>query len=239
MAILSEFLGNIVASVSNARVHSDIQTIQIAQEYAKNDLLQHFAVPRMRFSDVEIKIPVALESMKGSQPKQIESIDKESFLSIAYTGIIKTLDADKLPLEISNKLKTSLALNIEALETRLKENEGEKALREFADKMASEVILQIDLVWKLLKRKSPEAEERIKLQNKISDDLQGSLQKEIKLLPGTADLSSLNVIIEADKLREIKPEYIMMITMKISEEGMEWHKLENSDGRLISKLMPE
>ena len=67
--------------------------------------------------------------------------------------------------------------------------------------------------------------------------MQNSLKDEIKLTPESKD--SVQVTVEAAKLREIKPENIIIIKMKISEEGMEWIKMENNDGEVVSKLVPE
>jgi hypothetical protein len=47
------------------------------------------------------------------------------------------------------------------------------------------------------------------------------------------------VIVEAHKLREQKPENMIYIKLKISEEGMEWNKAENQEGKIESKLLPE
>ena len=63
MIELSRFLGELVSSISNARVQSDIQSVKIAEEYAKNNLLQHFSVPRMRVDKVELNIPVAVDKL--------------------------------------------------------------------------------------------------------------------------------------------------------------------------------
>jgi hypothetical protein len=45
--------------------------------------------------------------------------------------------------------------------------------------------------------------------------------------------------VESDKLREVKPENVIMIKMTLSEQGMEWIKMENNKGEVINKLMPE
>ena len=59
------------------------------------------------------------------------------------------------------------------------------------------------------------------------------LKKEIK------GLDDLHVIVEADRLREIKPENIITIKMTISEQGMEWINMEDRDGEIVNKLLPE
>ena len=59
------------------------------------------------------------------------------------------------------------------------------------------------------------------------------IYKEIKTL------DAVDIIVESDKLREIKPENVIMIKMTLSEQGMEWVTMEDKDGKLVNKLMPE
>ena len=59
MPTLNEYLGGIFSSITDARVMADVQTVQVAEQYARHDLLKHFAVPRMRIGDIELTKPVA------------------------------------------------------------------------------------------------------------------------------------------------------------------------------------
>jgi hypothetical protein len=74
------------------------------------------------------------------------------------------------------------------------------------------------------------------LEYNITNELRSTL---IKNQSENKVLESLQVIVEADKLREIKPENIIMIKFTLSEQGMEWIKIEDKDGNFSSKLMPE
>ncbi len=240
MADLSEFLGNIVSSVSNARVHADIETVRIAKEYAKNDLLQHFAVPRMRFNDVEIKIPIALESSKGKQPVEYEPINPQTIASTTYTQLLKVLEVDKLPAEISRSLRSAIGTELQTLQLKLQEKSIENPLNFFVDNVVAKLIVDLDVINKLLGRK-PLVDKTLRLvfQNKILDNLIMALKNEVKQKQVLNHGKFVNVIVEADRLKEIKSENIFTITMKISEEGMEWHKIENNNGEMVNKLMPE
>jgi len=239
MAKLSEFLGVLVSSISDARVKSDIQSVKIAEEYAKNDLLKHFAVPRMRVDKVELNIPVAIDELLEKKETVYEPIDNKSFSSIAYQQILKCLAVSKLSDEVSKTLRTDIAEHIHLLEAKIRVNQIENALEDFSKSIALKVINLKDIIFQETKRKPLSKDELSKLQNNIVKGLQASLKDEIKFKSETKVLESLQVIVEADKLREVKPENVIMIKMTVSEQGMEWIKMENIDGEVVTKLMPE
>lgn len=226
MAKLSEFLGELVSSISNARVQSDIQSVKIAEEYAKNKLLQHFAVPRMRVDKVELNIPIAIDKLLEKKEPVLEPIDNRSFSSTAYSTILGVFQVRSLPGDISKSLRTSIAENIKLLEAELSVNNVEKALRKFSETTASEAI-------KLSGRDREEA-----LFNNLTEGLNDSLRNEIKVRSDNP-VDLLHVVVEADKLREMKPENIMMIKMTVSEQGMEWVKMKDANEKIVTKLMPE
>jgi hypothetical protein len=225
MAKLSEFLGELVSSISSARVRSDLQSIRIAEEYAKDELLQHFTVPRMRVDKVELSIPVAVEKLIEKKGPIYEPIDTPKFSSITYDTILKTLEVRSLDSDVSKSLKTSIANNIKVLEAEISVNKLGNSLRKFSETIASETI-------KLSGR------ERVPLFDRLTGALNDSLKDEIKLRSDDP-VDSLYVVVEADKLREIKPENIVMIKMTVSEQGMEWIKMKNNEEEIVSKLMPE
>lgn len=239
MAKLSEFLGELVSSISNARVNSDLQSLLIAKEYAKNNLLQHFAVPRMRVDKVELNIPAALEEMIETKQTSNEPIDNKSFSSIAYQQILKTLNLSSLTNEVSKSLKTDIAEHIHLLEAKLNVGQQETALAEFCKDVAVKVIEKTEIIYKAAKRKQLSKEELLRLQDTMISDLKVVLANEIKIKPENRHYDSLQVIVEAARLHEIKPENMITIKMSISEQGMEWIKLENDKGEVVNKLMPE
>ena len=239
MAKLSEFLGVLVSSISDARVNSDIQSLKIAEEYAKNDLLKHFAVPRMRVDKVELKIPVDIDELLEKKETVYEPIDNKSFSAKAYQQILKSLAVNNLSNEVSKTLRTDIAEHIHLLEAKIRVNQIENALEDFSKNIALKVIEFADLIFKEDKRKKLNRDELSKLQSNIVKGLQSSLKDEIKFKSENKVLESLQVIVEADKLREVKPENVIMIKMTVSEQSMEWIKMENIDGEVVTKLMPE
>lgn len=239
MAKLSDFLGGLVSSFSNARVNADIQSLKIAEEYSKNDLLQHFAVPRMRIQNVELIIPVAVDKLNETRQVTFEPIDNKSFAAKAYHQVLLSLSAGKLPLQASRILRSTIAENVQVLESRIKYNEGDSALEEFSKIIASKVIAEKDSFFLEKNRKPPVEAELVSLHTNIYEALHSNLKSEIKIKSEVNAIESVQVIVEASKLREEKPENVIMIKMVITEEGMLWNKVEKDSGETENKLLPE
>lgn len=239
MAKLSDFLGELVSSISDARVNSDIQSVRIAEEYAKNELLKHFAVPRMRFDKVELHIPVAIDQLLEKSQKSFEPIDNKSFSSKAYQQILKSLGVNKLSNDVSITLRTAIAEHLQLLEAKIRVHQNENALEDFSNTMAIKVIALAKVIFTDQKSKNLNRSELLKLQDTIAKGLQATLKDEIKLKSENNVLESLQVIVEADKLRDVKPENVIMIKVTVLEQGMEWVTMENKEGEVVSKLMPE
>lgn len=240
MADLSEFLGNLVSSISESRVNSDLQSLRIAQQYASDNLLQHFAVPRMRIENVELTIPIAIDNFQ-TKPNinTLEPIDNTTFSSITYQQILKTISTESLPSTISREFKTKISEYIKLLEAQINVNQIDNSLLNYSKSITEMVISNVALIYKSLNKK-PLNKEQIKLiQNNLVQNLLDNLKNEIKTTQNNSISSNYNVIVESSKLREIKPENIIMIKMNVSEQGMEWIKMENENGEVVSKLMPE
>lgn len=239
MAKLGTFLGGILSSISDARVNSDIQSVKIADEYAKNDLLKHFAIPRMRFDKVEVNVPVAICELIEKSRKVYEPIDNKSFSSKAYQQILKSLLVSSLPSDVSKTLKTTISEHIHLAEAKIRVNQIENVLEDFSQNIALKIVDLADLIFKDSERKKLNRDELLQLQNTIAKGLQESLKDEIKLDSENKILEFLDVIVEAHRLRDVKPEHIIMIKMTVTEQGMEWVNMENINGDVVTKLMPE
>lgn len=235
MAILSDFLGVLVSSICDARVNSDLQSLTIAEEYKKNDLLKHFSVPRMRIDKVELNIPVAVDNLIEKPQRIYQLIDSSNFSKKAFNKVRKLLSVKRIPSEVSKKLRTAIAEHINLLEEKIKANQTDNLVEEFSSSIS---LKTIELAEEIYKKKETSAKLKT-LQLKITKGLVSVLKEEFVLKQEIKVLDSLHVIVEADKLRDIKPENVIMIKMTISEQGMEWINMEDKDGKVVNKLMPE
>ena len=244
MAKLNDFLGVLASSVCDARVNSDLQSLQIAKGYLSDDnpdkeLLKHFSIPRMRIDKVEFNIPVGIEELNEKTTKTFQLADSKNFSNKALQQVLNTLDITRLSSTVSKKLRTAIADHMNLLEAKIKVSQTEHSLKEFSNSIASITIDLVDVIYKENDRRKPTRAQLTKLKPNIAKELQSSLQEEIILKKEIKGLDDLHVIVEADRLREIKPENIITIKMTISEQGMEWINMEDRDGEIVNKLLPE
>jgi len=235
MPKLNEYLGSIISSVSTARVMADVQTVKVAEDYAKHDLLQHFSVPRMRLDDVEITIPVAVDQSYSPETKTkepVDIIDNGDFNSAVYKEITKSLGLSSLPRSASSEVRSVLSKDTQALESSINKTNDLSAVSDFS-KHISEKVDSIVNEKKLIKPKASFSRED--LEKRIST----VAHEQIKKVAPPVELGELQVITESHLLREQNPENIMQIKMKISEDGMEWQSMDNGDGGITRKLLPE
>ncbi len=239
MTDLSDFLGGLVSGISHARLNSDIESVKIAEIYAQDPLLQNLSVPRMRIDTVELSIPVAMEGIKEKKEVIYEISDTSKLLEISYAVLLKSLSTGSLPAQLSNELKKFLEESTRVMVDRTRTNPAEEPLLNYTTTVALFVTRLSDTIFKQLKRKPLSADEQFNLQKDIVEKLRSALKEQVSISYREKKADSLNVIVEAARLREIKPENIIMIKMKVSEQGLEWIKMENSKGEVISKLTPE
>ncbi|GGW86638.1 hypothetical protein [Alteromonas halophila] len=232
MPKLNDYLGSIISSVSNARVMADIQTVKVAEDYAKHELLRHFAVPRMRIADVELTIPVAIESAEEELADSVDIIKNQQFNKVIYDEITKNLGRTSLPLKASREVRSLMSDNANQLELDINKQRKLTPVAQYSSHLAKEVT-RIALENKLIKREQDAHEAQ------LSERIQQAAERLILSNTQKTRLGDMNVIAESHLLKEQKPESIVHIKMRITEDGMEWQQIEQSDGDVTRKLLPE
>jgi hypothetical protein len=234
MPKLNDYIGSLVSSITNARVMSDIQTVKVAEQYAQHDLLKHFSIPRMRIDDIEMTIPIALEEITHKKDNLYQPINNAKFNSIVYKQVVSSLGLKALSSSASRVTRNEIAKQTQTLENNIKTFRDTAYLKRYI-----EDIKQILTILERDKLISIEKINRKKINDNLTANLEKILNKEINVSDQKNNIEDLNVIVEANKLREQKPENIIYIKLKISEDGMEWNRAENQDGKIESKLLPE
>lgn len=232
MPKLNDYLGSIISSVSNARVMADVQTVKLAEDYAKHDLLQHFSVPRMRIADVELTIPVAIEATQEDLVDDVDIINNQSFNKLVYSEVVKNLGRTSLPLQASREVRSALATSAKDLEAKVNQMRKLSPVEDYSEQLGVK-IMQIAVENKLIKNaddfSTANLSERVKI----------IAEKQIVANSAKTSLGDMNVMVESHLLREQNPENIVHIKMKITEDGMEWQQAEQSDGSISRRLLPE
>ncbi|TAF73443.1 MAG: hypothetical protein EAZ58_01085 [Flavobacterium sp.] len=234
MIKLNDYLGSIVASFTNAKIMSDLQTVKLAEEYAKHDYLKHFSIPRMRIDDVEMTIPIALDEIENISKPPVIGFDSLKINTLVYSFLLEKFGVLKITKEPSKLLQTETAKQVGVLEKQIKLANSHDPVSGFSKEI---VVYFLRIIEKYaLVNKEVLAKMNIDL---ISKDLIAVVTKEITINKEVEALANLNIVVEASKLRELKSENLIFIKLKISENGMEWSRSENANGEIESKLLPE
>ena len=234
MPKLNEYLGSIISSFTNARVMADIQTVQVAEQYAKHDLLKHFSVPRMRLEDVEVTIPIALDTLAEKTETVYEPIDNTTFSSMVYKTLTSGLGLKSMSRVASIQLQSEIAKQTQELEQTLRINSDISTVTQFSEQI-SKYTLSLAREHNLI---SSDHLQKLDPQH-LAESVNSVARQEIKVSSQREILDQLSVIAESHLLKEVKPESLIYIKLKISEDGMEWQSMEDSKGETINKLLPE
>lgn len=223
MVNLHEYLGGITTSVSEARLMSDLKSLEVAEKFSKHHLLKHFSIPRFKAQNIELTIPVAIAEIEKNYENDYEPIQNISFNSHTYSILKDASKTNTFNRKASVAIRSLIAEETDRLEKNIKATENkEQALKEFANRVAERFLSVINkkVDFKLLT-------------NHLYTELQQHIKEKQLLQQNT------KVIVEAHKLQEIKPENIVQIKMTLNEEGLEWFTSENNNGEIETKLLPE
>lgn len=233
MVKLKDYLGSLISSVNQARVLADIESARIAQEYAKDDILKHFPVPRFRTEDIELDIPIAIDSFEEQPEKDYQPIDNKSFNSHAYSSMKEMAKVSAFSRSTSKTLNSEIAKNSRKLELDLKADVSKnEAFKRYSEAMGNSFIMA-------LKLDKIRVEKPREITMSFQKVLVEKLHPQIQPKQTSAKIENANVVVEAEKLREIPNENIVRIKMKLFEDGMQWHTSEDADGNIKSSLLPE
>ncbi|MDQ1098415.1 MULTISPECIES: hypothetical protein [Chryseobacterium] len=226
MPTLNEYLGGIVSEIASARKMADLQTIQIAREYAKDELLKNFSVPRMKIGTVDLTIPFA---RAGSLP----ILQLRDFAYDEITKVFKT-NYDPSDREADLQLKKSLIdleseydeiIDTLSQEIKTVNPRYAKYFGNIANRIVEICESLPNIYWK-----------ETNIETLRESMLNRTIYEAKKIIEKTPDN---DVIVEASKLMELDAKCLIYAKMSISESGMEWSRYEDIDGNIVETLIPE
>lgn len=231
MPNLNEYLGGIFNSITRARAMADTQTVQIAEQYAQHELLRHFSVPRMRFSDIELTIPVAVDGLAASTSLELAPIGNDAFRALVYREATAIIPVKSIPSTISQPLSARIVQRTEELAKGIQSGAREQAFEVFAKYTTNDVS---DIV-----SASGIADAMRIDYGALFDRLARILPEVVAGVEQKQNIDQLAVVAESYRLREQRPEDLIYIKMTVSEDGMEWQTIDRGDGSVERKLLPE
>ena len=242
MVTLKQYLGSIITSIKQGRMLADIESASIAHLYAENPLLRAFPIPRFRASEVELRIPVAIDHLEEVMEDDYQPFNKEEFMKLTFEEINRITQTEGHEEAFANAIKKNIEIQVDLLEKSLQEGSSkERMLKLYTTSVSGQYISilsmqdekKIERLIKLLEI------DRENLQEGLAEKLKARLSSAIKEPNMVPDLYDCRVIVETAKLKEIRSDVLVNIKMTLYEEGMEWQIMQDEDGNKVSKLLPE
>lgn len=227
MPALSEYLGGLLAEITNARLQADLESARIAQLYASHPLLQHMPVPRFRLPNVSLDLPVAVERI---DPPPVSTPDPAELVAVQQRieGIIEQ-QLTQLKLLLAPILQKRLTESLNRLFESLRVARGisvSDAIK-VSDEAAGGAIEAIRAASKDPATVDPAFE--LSLRRQFAAEF-------LKLEPPPP---RVQVLVVTAQLKEIAPPAsLTRIHLTISEEGVEWTQTNPSDAS-SKTLLPE
>jgi hypothetical protein len=226
MLSLGDYLGFLLAEITNARFQADLESARIAQLYASHPLLQHMPVPRFRLPNVVLNVPVAVE--KTGQPSKIPLAGELPPLRRRVEGIIEQ-ELNQRKLRLAPVVRKRLTNDLNGLFGRLKA---------YDTISASDVIKVSDeAVAVAVEAFKAASEDPATVDPAIESALRRQFGAEfLKLQPPPP---RVDVMVVTAQLKDIAPpQTLTRIQLTISEEGVEWTQTNPSDTS-SKTLLPE
>ena len=244
MPTLKDYLGSLVKDLNHARVIADVESANIAQMYAEHHLLKHFSIPRMKIQETELTIPISIDELENAVDKNYQPIDNKEFYARTYAEIKNVFKVSSFDRKTSTALRKAIYKEIDILEKDIKSSgDIQTSLGRFSQKVSDLSVETLqkdkknDLIFKA--KRETENVEPAQIKELLDINLKTFLRPKIKSREITGKIENAKVTVESDKLKEKRPESLLYIKMKITEESMEWQSMEDADGNIVQKLMVE
>ncbi|MFY1045377.1 hypothetical protein [Chryseobacterium sp. GP-SGM7] len=248
MPKLNEYLGGLVSEIVSARKMADLQTVQTAKEYAEDELLKHFSVPRMKVSSVDLTVPfahaglAAKMSFKEFVYDEITSVAKTDYdpsdtkSDQSLRDFLSDLEMDYNKIILRSKI-TAAENQVKAEELGIKRSEIQAAAYDYPIKKGifADFSKNIISFYESLGNASWNQTDfellSLSIQNRMIKEYQNTI-KEVAT-------QTSEVVVEASQLMKIDPKYLIYAKMNITESGMEWSRYEDINGNPVQTLIPE
>lgn len=256
MITLKDYIGKIYKEITNAKVQSDIETLAIAEEYVNNPMLKHFSVPNIRIKNVELNIPVAVDSTQSTSrdytEREIKDVYEQAFEKVYLSFYpFKTAFVESVKPQLLVKteaLVTATASDLQAAKTEVSQPTSESTAT-VSTRDDSEAVKTASLAESTQNNYSVAVN---KAAVKYADESYPFVSSEIqqaeyfaKIVPEIEsnlqarpyEIESLPVIVETQRLKEINdPASMINIKVNIVDDAMEWTTDVDADGNATQVL---
>ena len=216
MPNLGDFVGQLLSEMSIARLQADLETLRLADIYAAHPLLKTMAVPRVRMPEVEIDVPLLVDTTGetaqgqgargGVEPEAAgRAFGKAVDAKLSDAGItLAAVDRSRLQKEVVEAAKgTATPGNVSA------------GVRPAGEAMAAAAMRVIE----------SRSQTRISARGELPDGFSSALAGAARdaLLQTQSPPPRLGVIATSAAIQEAsKSDAIVRFHLKLAEQGMEW-----------------
>jgi hypothetical protein len=234
MAKLEEYLGGIIDSLSQARLMADMRTADTARLYAEHDVLRAMSVPRMRFGNVELNIPLAIDRAESPASRAAPARFNPDEMQKQLVGnLADNFGSGRVTATLTRVLVPAIRRHTELLIDAAGNKPTDEHVRKFSSVLARDI-------QKLVETKRLRMREGVKFERpKIEETIYETVKPLVIAAPKPPLTEETQVIYEASRLREMRPDDLIRIKMIVEEDSMEWHQIEHDDGTTERKLLPE
>ena len=232
MPYLGDYLGQLLAEISIARMQADLETVRLAELYASHPLLRTMPVPHVRLPDVDLEIPVVIKA--SEEPRAGESARGGSTLADAskkFDEVLAThLSKASIALSASDRKKLRSALD-DRLALKRVPVEISVDVHRLADDLTATAL---NVIAEL---KPASDVEKPTVPPRIAAELKDTVRLEFLKLRSPPP--RLTVLVTSAEIREVgTAENMTRLRLKVSEQGVEWTTIE-LEGAQQERLVPE
>jgi len=236
MAELHGVLGGILRDLTRGRAMGDLTSFEVAQMYRQNELLSTFSIPRFRIDDVEIELRFAVDSPVRAQSDTTRvSEEKSAELERAADQVVERTYREFPELAKSKQFSETFAVS--AVRTAIAQMGDGPGID--ADSAVDQYMAAVSerLREPLVKEsRASEQEYRRVFESMVLPLLTRRIQETFSAsLTGlrARQSSALEVIVEAARLAELRPDQISTLRMRLSDNDRMWGSTTLSSGEQV------
>lgn len=231
MPLLGDYVGRLVAELTQARVEADLESVRIAEMYAAHPLLKSMAVPRFRLPTVTLDVPVVVRNVeeKGPDGAVLGTYDMPVLRKAFDKRLAEVVKRAGIRLSAERKAQVAQALD--------------ETTRRLAQPRAVAVsVLEIAdaLVETGLREVVASDRDRRDTHTAKVEEAREPFRAEVRreFLDLRRRPPRLEVGVTGAELREADPRHIVRLQLSVSEQAFEWAVTESA-GRPVERLVPE
>jgi hypothetical protein len=232
MTYLGDYLGQLMAEISMARMQADVETLRIAELYAAHPLLRTMPVPHVRLPNVDLDIPVLIKA--SAEPRAGESTRGGAPLAEmkrAFDNVLATtLARSHVALSAADTQRLHAALD-ERMTTHALPIEMSVDVLRVADDLTATALRVVGELRPVASGGEPA----------VSASVAAALRDaaRVEFLKLRTDPPRLTVLVTSAEIREAGTgENVTRLHLKVTEEGVEWTSIE-TNGISRDRLVPE